>query len=474
MGIKKKSICYNCIKERFLSNEVFRIGKLRVCSYCRKRGKGISIHDLSTKIEKAFEAHYTKSSNYPEAYELALLNDKESNFEWDRSGDQVIDAIELAAEIPREAAEEVQKYLNDKNYDFDLAAMGEEWEFDNDSYYVHKDISDQNWQREWRSFENSLKTQARFFNPTAKQHLDTIFDEIENLKTSRGDSLIIEAGPDSDITSIFRARAFYSEKKLKQALLHPDQQLGPPPFHFSKPCRMNAKGIHVLYGASHEEIALAEVRPPVGSSVVIGKFEITRKLKLINLSAFSQVTVSGSIFDVNYRSRLERITFLNKLSSLLVRPVMPDDEDSEYLVAQVVSDYLATDDRLFDGILYSSIQADTNHILEKHFNLVLFSKSSEIEPIKKVKGAYLSVYGGPSHADDYRNYTVFEDHRKISHESEVETKEDMDVFPDWQSDSSEAFERTLILKRESIKVYEINSIKINAEEIPYSYHFFPQ
>ena len=43
---------------------------------------------------------------------------------------------------------------------------------------------------------------------------------------------------------------------------------------------MNAKGISTFYGATNEDIALAEVRPPVGSQVAIARFDIIRPLLL--------------------------------------------------------------------------------------------------------------------------------------------------------------------------------------------------
>jgi hypothetical protein len=37
---------------------------------------------------------------------------------------------------------------------------------------------------------------------------------------------------------------------------------------------MNAQGIAVFYGATDASVALAETRPPVGSKVLVGAFEI--------------------------------------------------------------------------------------------------------------------------------------------------------------------------------------------------------
>ena len=42
--------------------------------------------------------------------------------------------------------------------------MGEEREFDNDSYCEEKRANEADLQHSWANFENSLKTQSRLFN----------------------------------------------------------------------------------------------------------------------------------------------------------------------------------------------------------------------------------------------------------------------------------------------------------------------
>ena len=39
---------------------------------------------------------------------------------------------------------------------------------------------------------------------------------------------------------------------------------------------MNAPGIRAFYGAMEESTCLAEIRAPVGSHVVVGRFQFTR------------------------------------------------------------------------------------------------------------------------------------------------------------------------------------------------------
>lgn len=118
--------------------------------------------------------------------------------------------------------------------------------------------------------------------------------------TDNSNPLIIAAGPETAHAAFFRARVFQNEKELLSALKKPDLELGPPPASASRAGRMNARGISVFYGATNIETAISEVHPPVGSQILIGRFDIIRPIRLLDLNALSTVRVSGSIFDPDY------------------------------------------------------------------------------------------------------------------------------------------------------------------------------
>jgi hypothetical protein len=77
---------------------------------------------------------------------------------------------------------------------------------------------------------------------------------------------------------------------------------------------MNARGISVFYGAVSAEVALAEVRPVVGSRVVTTRFLLSRPIRLLDLEALQSVTVAGSVFDPTYIEQLEKAHFLGNRS----------------------------------------------------------------------------------------------------------------------------------------------------------------
>jgi len=261
----QKCICYECAEEPYLAELIEKDGKTKECSYCGQTQACIPIEELADRIATAFDDHYVRTSDQPNSWQQSLLSDRESDYGWERDGQPVLDAIEEAAAIPQEAAKDVLDILDDRHGDFDSAAMGEETEFSSDSYYEEKGASAQGWHEEWRHFEQSLKTEARFFSRSASELLARVFGSIDALKTKPRHPIVVDAGPGRRLTHLYRARVFQSDEKLEEALCRPDLHLSSPPARLASAGRMNARGISVFYGATNASVALAEVRPPWGA-----------------------------------------------------------------------------------------------------------------------------------------------------------------------------------------------------------------
>lgn len=398
-------ICEQCVEEPFLSSEIATTGQIAACSYCESEAQCWTIEQLADRVEQAFAEHYVRTSNEPDDWQQSLLRDKESDYDWERNGEPVHDAIACATRIPDEAVADVLEVLGERHSDFDTAAMGDECEFDADSYYEQKDTSDATWQYEWRLFERTLKTEARYFSRAATDHLAAVFGRIDQLGTLDGKPMVVDAGPGKSISILFRARVFQSEEPLKEALCRPDRHLGSPPARAAAAGRMNARGISVFYGATSPGVALAEVRPPVGSQVALATFRITRPLRLLDLSALENASDGGSVFDPTLLQRLERVSFLQSLGSKMTRPVMPDDQEFDYLSTQAVADFLATEnDPTLDGILFNSTQS------EEGDNIVLFHKASRVKSMDLPAGVKLSANTMSCDSDGwYPDYCVRED-----------------------------------------------------------------
>src|SRR5262249_28108639 len=193
-------------------------------------------------------------------------------------------------------------------------------------------------------------------------------------------------GPGQTISALYRARVFQSVEKLQSAVERPDIELGPPPARFASAGRMNAFGISVFYGAVEPETAIAEVRPPVGSRVLLGRFEVTRPLCLLDLEVLRAIYVKGSLFDPIFAHNLERAKFLAGLSRRMTKPVMPEQELFEHLATQAIADFLSSGAApKLDGIVYPSVQVSGGKL-----NVVLFHKAARVEALELPKGAEVS------------------------------------------------------------------------------------
>ena len=325
-----------------------------------------------------------------------MQRDKESSYDFEREGDQTIWAIQSALDCSEALADDLQQYLEEKHSDWDAAMGGYECEFNSDAHYEEVMPSDGDWHRDWYQFERELKSETQFFNKSAHDYLTSIFGGVDTMRTSDGNPVIVVAGPQTEgengpeTTGFYRARVFYSDRKLEEAMKRPDLELGPPSSELATAGRMNAHGVSVFYGADCADGALAEVRPPVGSQTLMGRFELLRPVRLLDFSALRSVSEAGSIFDPEYAERLSRARFLRSMKYRINRPVMPTDEEFEYLATQAVIDFLANGLPVeLDGVLFPSVQTN-----EATVNVVLFHRSSKVEKLDLPKGIEIEASRG--------------------------------------------------------------------------------
>ncbi|MCY3846163.1 MAG: RES family NAD+ phosphorylase [Acidobacteria bacterium] len=119
--------------------------------------------------------------------------------------------------------------------------------------------------------------------------------------------------------------------------------------------RTNAAGIRAFYGALQERIASAEVQPPLGTHVVVGVFVPTRPLTVLDLSGLGDVFSYFDLFDPEFNTASERLSFLRMLEQDVSRPPRFSDEPLAYVPTQVIAEYIRDVLRL-DGLAYRSTQ----------------------------------------------------------------------------------------------------------------------
>lgn len=396
-------LCHHCVGEIELKKKIKEGGRMATCSFCDQRRKTISINQAADMFDVVFKQNFVRTDDEPTDMEYTMA--REGDYEWERSGEDILNLLQEIGGIEPEVAEPIRQLLHDKHFDFEESKMGMESEFAPDSMYKPRDVDSGDFHSEWRSFEESLKTRSRYFSRRTSLILLNLFNGIHRSTTAGNRSVILKAGPGTAITSVFRARVFQDEGKLIKALERPDLEVGPPPSAFAAAGRMNARGISVFYGAVDREIALSEVRPFVGSRVITSKFDLLRSIFLLDLEALREVTAKGSLFGSNYRYGLAKADFLRSLSQKMTEPVMPDTEAFDYLPTQVIAEYLASQvtPRL-DGILYPSSQAG-----DGKNNIVLFHEASLVERMSDSSDTAIIAETGMQTADGFEpDYWVFE------------------------------------------------------------------
>lgn len=475
----QRRICHNCVGEAFLSAHIEQNGGGGQCHYCSDDEEpSITLTELADEIEGAFNRHFIRTSPDPSAFESAMMRDKEIDYDWDQEGEPVLWAIADAANVSEPIAQDVLDILEERHGAVGSDYCGEEEEFSSESHYEEKGADDFEFRMEFDLIETSVKQQTRFFNREAEAFFQRLFADLDGYADRQGAPVVVAAGPDQALKSFYRARAFQDEEELVLALARPYFELGPPPTWVAKAGRMNAQGISVFYGATVAEAALAEIRPPVGSKVLVGRFDLVRAVRLLDIDALQSVFVAGSYFDPDYLSRLELAAFLSRLSERMtmpVMPVMPNDEPKEYLITQMIADFVAQlGDPPIDGMLYRSVQADgdpKNVVLFNHAASVTewdIPDETEIDP----RTFEMDDDGGSV------NYTVFE--RVPPPAEQEEPGGPTDPFEDWDSSPIpspsgrpfDARERTLSLDPATLQVHHVTGVTIATESYDVTRHRF--
>ena len=424
------NICHECVGEDFLKKEIRVEGKRGKCSYCEKRRKVFPLPWLAEKISAAIEEHFYLTSNEPTPLECALLSDKDSNYVWGRHGQELNNLIQDLAEVNESVATDVQSYLSfyfgGDPKDFEENPYGDE------ACYEESPPDTYGFKESWDLFRQEITWRARFFSQFVEQILDELFSNLDSLKTYDGKSVIRISGPSTENPYVFRARVCQTHNSLDQILKNPIKELSSPPPKYAKQGRMNATGISVFYGATDTETCIAEVRPPVGSHVVVGRFQILKNLRLLDLNILSKIYIKGSYFDPEFSSRQGHAAFFQDLVGELTKPVMPEEENFEYLPTQIVAEYLAEKvEPNLDGIIFSSSQAQN-----KEQNIILFHNSCAVEPYILPTGTTVSVDYGWSTEDDYDDsITVYEEYTKnTSHDNQSECMDKMEYHEEYYDD----------------------------------------
>lgn len=225
----------------------------------------------------------------------------------------------------------------------------------------------------WDEVKMTLEKESRFYNDIVARQLDYVFGIDGESEIIYSDPVISHVGSYDSGFPIYRARYFGSQDSLRRAMVLPDMELVRPPSKLAKAGRINAEGISVLYGANRKKVALSEVRPPIGSHAVIFRVNVIADISLLDVEKLKNTF--NEIYD-DANNAYSRENFVSRFEDQISKPVMPEDESTEYVVTQVISDYLAKrENPNIDGLIYKSAQKKA-----EGKNIALFHNSSAFRP----------------------------------------------------------------------------------------------
>jgi hypothetical protein len=209
----------------------------------------------------------------------------------------------------------------------------------------------------WSDFIQVVKHERRyFFSDHSAEEADALRDRDEmtpgEMLTAIG-GVVVEAGLVRTLhpgEKLFRARSHGCDETLDGAV-----DLGAPEadrVHNSS--RMSPAGVSVFYGAFDPATAREEARSanPERSAITVGRFEVTRPLRVVDLSRQPDVP---SLLDPERALRPGHI-FLRHFVDEIAKPFVHDEViHIEYVPTQIVTEWFASEfPGGLDGLLYRS------------------------------------------------------------------------------------------------------------------------
>ena len=406
-------ICIDCVTPELLKKHISEHGTNHTCQYCGNVALAVESKSLFDYIlERAVEN--TATEDDLSSYEYAMLFD---------CGSDDIPSAFLDVVLSEWMDLGMDPYFDDL-YEHASTELKTNTRGMDRHYFRDDGLLEWNsYEEKWGKFITGIRHSHRFFNPNAKEFLDSVFAFLSD----DGDLLkpecvrIIPKG-----VQLYRARSASTYEEVKKIAEAPASQLGPTPKDRASSQRMIPNGISALYCALERETCLSEIRSITGDNVVSIAMTPTSLLKLLDLTNLELVEPPKlTLLHKGCRDALHLKTFVSSLVKKISKPKGRNDEMS-YVSTQVVFEYL----RLrfgsqVNGLVFPSVQTG-----ERGTNVVLFPEFSVVSA---------------------KNY------RKISDEIGV---------PDFGSEEEKPFERNakLYCVSGSLRFHKVKAIETKAHE----------
>lgn len=213
----------------------------------------------------------------------------------------------------------------------------------------------ESWRSYWR-FVHSVQTKRRYLHTEkVRLFLNTV------LETGHKRSTEIPKGSifwHSQLGSTFESRGD-DEEQIEEEVAFPPERMKPRK-NSAKEGRVNPKGIPCLYLSNDKDTALSEVRPWVGSSISLGRFQTKRILKAID---FPEDDGKGSVLYLGGKEpspEKRELAVWRNINRAFSTPVTSSDDQAEYVPTQILAELFKSNG--YDGLVFKSSCGEGHNI----------------------------------------------------------------------------------------------------------------
>ncbi|OSN82453.1 hypothetical protein BV352_03118 [Pseudomonas syringae pv. actinidiae] len=294
-------VCFKCVIDPFLSQEIQSSGACTSCSLCQLERECMPLSEIVSLVEGILDKYIYGGVN------RRWLNNKavivrptgESGEYWVRK----IFGCDNSEPIVSAVCDHLTRYQREIVYP--------------KSSMLPHDIGQQ-----WGEFQHCVKHANRFFNESAKKFLDWIFEGLDSYCASSDKHAVVRELTPKNTPPIFRARTCMTSDSVCEITADPARNLSALPKEKAGEGRMNPAGVPTFYGAFERSTCVAELRPPVGAIVVSGEFKLNGKVRVLDFGRFENADLGPmpSFFDPEYFQKIARRDFLEYLHNEMAIP----------------------------------------------------------------------------------------------------------------------------------------------------------
>ncbi|TPJ72806.1 HEPN-associated N-terminal domain-containing protein [Mesorhizobium sp. B2-6-2] len=178
------NVCYKCIGDSYLSDEIRTEAKRALCEFCGKRRQACTLDALSQRVRDVLESHYS-----PHQDEYGADD-----------GQPVVDLILNLLDCEESIAEAVRAHISQTTA-WAAHDGGYSDPFGSETCYIERPADIYNFQETWGFFRSEIRSRSRYFSETARHALQEIFGDLTTLTNWSREPVIQTIGTGTKMTA---------------------------------------------------------------------------------------------------------------------------------------------------------------------------------------------------------------------------------------------------------------------------------